>query len=132
MGMSALEKEQIFTELRKYHQDEFPSTMTNQNMTDLLGEFRELEDKIVNMLLSLVNGKVALVDLTPDLRSFANKAKVTPKGDRAEDDNRNLFIAKIEHLSQILNMAGLATFRLKVPRFSKKDQEGKPQEVAKK
>jgi hypothetical protein len=118
--MTAIEKEQIFIELRKYHTEEFPASLSNQNMAQLLGEFRALEDRVISMLLSLVSGKVAFVDLSSDLKAFGQKVKIKSTGDRSEDADRTMFISKIEQLSQIMNIAEVATFKLKVPRVARR------------
>ncbi|HEX3095523.1 MAG TPA: hypothetical protein VHQ20_00200, partial [Patescibacteria group bacterium] len=60
--MSAIDKERIFVELRKYHTDQFPDKLANEDMQALRAEFQIIEDDIVTMLLSLVNGKLGFVD----------------------------------------------------------------------
>ena len=116
MRMAAFEKEKIFVELRKYHTDEFPERMATSKMQQLREEFSVLEDSIINMLLNLVNGKVAFVDHTAELGAFADRVKVKPSGDRSEDDNRRLFISKIEQLKNVLELGRNSNFTLRVPR----------------
>lgn len=117
--MSAIDKEKIFVELRKYHTEQFPDKLASENMQTLRDEFLIIEDNIVTMLLSLVNGKLGFVDFEPELASFQKKVKVTKVSDRKEDDNRNFFLAKIAHLNELLLIAKGAIFKLKVPRVPK-------------
>ena len=120
--MSAFEKEKIFVELRKYHTDEFPKKMSTEKMEKLHTDFVELEDHVVNMILSLVNGKVAFVDLTKEITTFTNLVKIKPAGDRAEDKDRTFFLSKIKQLLAILNIAKESTFKLRLPRGVKATQ----------
>lgn len=117
--MSAIDKEKIFVELRKYHTDAFSDKLSTADMDELREEFAEVEDATVSMLLNLVNGKQGFVDLSQDLISFKDKVKIVKGGNKAEDEDRNFFIAKIDHLESILNIAKQAVFRLKVPRVAK-------------
>ncbi len=117
--MSASEKENIYVELRQYHLEQFPDQMVNSNMESLRKSFLEFEDKIVTMLVGLVNGKVAYEDLSEELKAFGNKVKILPSGDRAEDNDRNFFKTKIEHLEKMLSLGELANFKLKIPRAPK-------------
>lgn len=114
--MTAVQKEQIFTELRKYHLDEFPDSLVNSDMNDLLSEYRELEDQIISMLLGLVNGKSEYQDLSKELEDFLSKAKPVLKGDKAEASDRQHFLSKIEQLEHILKIAAMASFTVKPPR----------------
>lgn len=114
--MTAVQKEQIFVELRKYHLDEFPESLVNTDMNYLLSEYRALEDEIISMLLGLVNGKSEFVDLSKDLSAFEEKAKPMLKGDKAEESDRKRFLSKIEQLSHILQLASMASFVVKPPR----------------
>lgn len=117
--MSAIDKEKIFVELRKYHTEEFPEKLATEEMQTLREEFSEIEDNIVTMLLSLVNGKLGFVDFEQELNAFAKKIKSTKTTDRAEDKNREFFITKIAHLNQLLLIAKSAIFKLKIPRVAK-------------
>ena len=117
--MSAIDKEKIFVELRKYHTEEFPEKLANEEMQALREEFQIIEDDIVTMLLSLVNGKLGFVDFKKELADFTEKVKVLKTGDRSEDENRNFFLAKIAHLKELLEIAEHAIFKLKVPRVPK-------------
>ena len=117
--MSAIDKEKIFVELRKYHTEQFPDKLVNEDMQELREEFQVIEDDIVTMLLSLVNGKLAFVDFDKELKSFQNKIKITKAGDRKEDENRQFFQAKITHLQELLEIAKASIFKLKIPRVPK-------------
>lgn len=117
--MSAIDKEKIFVELRKYHTEQFPDKLATEDMQELREEFQIIEDDIVTMLLSLVNGKLAFVDFEKELADFQKKVKITKAGDRKEDENRKFFEAKITHLNDLLQIAKSAIFKLKVPRVAK-------------
>lgn len=114
--MSAIEKEKIFVELREYHTEAFPDAFSTPLMSELREEYSVVEDDTVSMLLNLVNGKVAFVDLSVGLEKFKEKVKVTKSTEKKEVADRNFFIAKIEHLEKILGIAKGATFHLKIPR----------------
>lgn len=117
--MSAIDKEKIFVELRKYHADAFPDTLANEEMQNLRKEFQIIEDDIVTMLLSLVNGKLGFVDFKKELAEFEKKAKVSKTTDKIETENRNFFTLKISHLKELLLIAESAIFKLKIPRVPK-------------
>lgn len=114
--MTAIQKEQIFVELRKYHLDEFPSTFANDDMKALHDEFLEIEDTVITMLLGLVNGKTEYADLSPDVKKFTDKVAATPAVEKNEVTNKALFLSKAEQISQILKMASLGSFMIKAPR----------------
>lgn len=114
--MSAVQKEQIYTELRKYHLDELPESFPNSGMNDLLSEYRNLEDEIIAMLLGLVNGKSEYVDLSNNLNDFIQKAQPLLEGDITETDDRKHFTDKSEQLARILQMAKQASFTIRPPR----------------
>lgn len=117
--MSAMDKEKIFVELRKYHTEEFPEKLATEEMQALREEFLEIEDNIVTMLLSLVNGKLGFVDFEKELNDFGKKVKSTKTTDRSEDANREFFVSKITHLTELLLIAKNSIFKLKVPRVAK-------------
>lgn len=114
--MTAVQKEQIFTELRKYHLDEFPESLVNSDMNELLSEYRELEDEVISMLLGLVNGKSEFSDMSPNLKSFHDKVRPEAKGDKAELQDRKHFESKAEQLEHIVKIAEHASFTVKPPR----------------
>ncbi len=127
--MTAFEKEQIFVELRKYHLDEFPKSLSTPKMQDLFVEYKGIEDKIVSMIFGLVNGKTEFVDLSQDLINFNKKAKKTSTSDKAEEADRDLFLSKSAHLSLILNIAAAGTFKLRPVRKPKIIRSTNPREV---
>ena len=111
--MSAVQKEQIYVELRQYHLDEFPANLANSDMNDLLDEYRVLEDEIISMLLGLVNGKSEYIDMTAKLKAFSNKAAPSLKGDKTESQDREHFASKIQQLQKIIELAQKASFTVK-------------------
>jgi hypothetical protein len=117
--MSAIDKEKIFVELRKYHIEQFPDKLVNEDMQTLREEFQVIEDNIVTMLLNLVNGKLGFVDFKKELAEFEGKVKVSKSTDKSEIENRNLFVTKIAQLNDLLLMAEGAIFKLKIPRVAK-------------
>lgn len=110
--MSAYEKEHILTELRQYHLEEFP-VFASEELNGFLEEFRDLEDIIINMLLSLVNGKAEYVDYSSKIDVFEPKLQTaafqSPEGESA----KKLFISKIALLRRFLEIAQSATFTLR-------------------
>src|SRR5688572_20699519 len=124
--MSAADKEKIFVELRKYHQDAFSEQMVNEDMNRLRNELENIEDKLVNMILGLVNGKTEFVDMGEDLRNFKKKIKILPSGARQEDGDRKFFKSKVDQLDNILQIASQGTFKLKIPRYPKAVREERP------
>ena len=100
--MNPVNKEKIFEELRNYHVQQFPDKFKNPIVSDLRVEFGDLEDKIVGMILSLVNGKAEFLDSTADLNSFQDKLTRTLPEDGANDANRNLFTSKISLLTDLM------------------------------
>ncbi len=117
--MSAMDKEKIFVELRKYHTEQFPDKLVNEDMQNLREEFQVIEDDIVTMLLSLVNGKLGFVDFKKELTEFENKVKISKNTTKSEVENRNLFMSKISLLKELLVIAENAVFKLKIPRVPK-------------
>lgn len=117
--MSAIDKEKIFVELRKYHLSKFPAKLASQEMVNFRTEFGALEDKIISMILSLVNGKAGFIDASEELEVFKNKIKIRQAGDRLEDTDRNLFAAKIVQLQNVLAIAKGSTFKLRKTRLAK-------------
>lgn len=117
--MSAIDKEKIFAGLRKYHTEQFPDKLATADMKDLREEFQVIEDNIVGMLLSLVNGKLGFVDFEKELEDFEKKVRITKATDKKENDNRNFFKTKIDRLSELLAIAKSSIFKLKIPRAVK-------------
>lgn len=122
--MSAFEKEKIFVELREYHQNQLPSGKAGGVVLSLGKEFEELEDKIISMILSLVNGKLEYVELNDELNTFKEKIIEETKDDKSQDSNRIFYIAKIDHLNKILGLAEEGTFRLRAPRQPRSEGRG--------
>ncbi len=114
--MSAIQKEQIYVELREYHLDELPETLSNSDMNDLLKEYRVIEDEIISMLLGLVNGKTEFADMTGPLQTFKSKVQPFIGGDKTEDKDREHLLSKITQLEHILNLAAKASFTIRPPR----------------
>jgi chromosome segregation ATPase len=122
--MSSIEKEKIFIELREYHTFQFPEHLASEQLADLRAEFEVLEDKIVNMILSLVNGKQEYVELKDELEEF--KARIASADKVANDDtDRTFFLEKIDKLVGILAVAKESTFKLKPPRYRKEAEKPK-------
>lgn len=114
--MDAKNKEKVFEELRNYHLKEFPVVAANIELNDLRSEFGELEDKIIGMLLSLVNGKAEFVDATDELDAFKTKLdKYSPEN--GENESKDVFASKISWLRNILVLAKESNFKLRVKRF---------------
>jgi hypothetical protein len=115
--MSALDKEKIFEELRNYHTQKF-TTIKNPELNDLRTEFVEMEDRIVGMILSLVNGKAEFSDATKELVKFQKKLERTAPA-KSDEASRNLFVAKIGKLENLLAFAKKSDFKLKKIRPNK-------------
>ena len=119
IDMSAIDKEKIFVELRKYHTEEFPEKFTTEEMQSLRDDFLIIEEDIVTMLLSLVNGKLGFVDFEKELKDFEGKVKSVKPTSKVEEKDRDFFITKIALLNDLLLIAKNAIFKLKVPRVAK-------------
>ena len=127
--MTAFEKEQIFVELRKYHLDEFPKSLSTPKMQDLFIEYKGIEDKIVSMIFGLVNGKTEFVDLSQDLIIFNKKAKKSSTSDNVSEVDRALFLSKSALLSLFLTISAALTFYLRPFRKPKIIRSTNPREV---
>ncbi len=127
--MSAFEKEKIFIELRKYHLEGFPKTLSSQEMTSLLVEYKEIEDAIVSMIFGLVNGKTAYVDFSTQLKDFDKKARPGISTNKIETSDRELFLSKSSQLSTIINIAAAGNFKLRPVRNPKIIRSTNPREV---
>lgn len=117
--MSAIVKEKIFDELRRYHVQVLPKKLATERMDLARDQLGLIEDKIIAMLLSLVNGKAIFADSTEELEAFRRKIETTSPADELEKKNKGLFIAKIDWLQQILAMAKEPNFELRKPRVKK-------------
>jgi hypothetical protein len=111
--MDAQNKEKIYEELRNYHLEQFPDKVRNPIMKDLRIEFGVLEDKIIAMLLSLVNGKAEYADPSGDIQSFDERLhRAVPEG-HDDEESMNLFATKIAKLREIVEVAKNAEFKLR-------------------
>lgn len=110
--MSAIDKEKIFEQLRNYHTDEFPAKMKNAEMETLRVKFNAVEDRVVGMILSLVNGKTEYIDSAKELEAFQAELK-TISTTSAEQSNKDLFESKINKLTEIMVLARDSDFQLR-------------------
>jgi hypothetical protein len=110
--MSAIDREKIFEKLRNYHTDEFPEKMKNPEVDALKVKFNAVEDRVVGMILSLVNGKAEYIDSTKELTDFQATLKSMP-AIASDEANKNLFASKIEKLIEIMDMARESGFTLR-------------------
>ena len=116
--MSAIYKEKIFEELRNYHTRRLPAKIENPQVDDLRTKFNLVEDRIVGMILSLVNGKTEFVDSTKELNTFETALNSMPAN--SEDEaNKNIFVSKIKSLGEIMIMARESDFKLRKVRGAK-------------
>jgi hypothetical protein len=111
--MSAIDKEKIFDELRNYHTHRFPVKIKNLELDNLRAEFVEMEDRIVGMILSLVNGKAEFMDATKELEAFQKKLETIGQTGHMDETSRNLFAAKIGKLEDLMVFAKKSDFKLK-------------------
>jgi hypothetical protein len=117
--MSAIAKEKVFDELRKYHLDAFPKKLATERMDEMRAEFELTEDKVITMLLRLVNGKEVFADTTKELHEFQKKIEALPQASPDEVENQNLFKLKINGLLDILAFAKQSDFQLRKVRLKK-------------
>lgn len=120
--MSAHQKENVFIKLRDYHLNTFPDKMSSSLMEQSKIDFQIIEDKIINMLLNLVNGKGLYVDFVPELKSFEVEMTAKKSDDPIEFENRTLFTTKIRNLREVLKFALDADFKMRTPRFTKESK----------
>jgi|SRR3989338_3353604 len=117
--MSAIVKEKIFDELRRYHVQVLPKKLATERMDSARDQLGLIEDKVIAMLLSLVNGKAIFADSTEELQAFRRKIELPSASEEMEKKNKGLFVAKIDWLLQILLMAKEPNFELRKPRVKK-------------
>ncbi len=117
--MSAIVKEKIFDELRRYHVQVLPKKLATERMEDAKESLSLIEDKIIAMLLSLVNGKAVFADSTEELEAFRRKIELPSASEEIEKKNKGLLVAKVDWLVQILAMAKEPNFVLRKPRVKK-------------
>lgn len=110
----AMNKEKIFEELRNYHLTQF-SDKISLEVNNLKIEFGLIEDKIIGMLLSLVNGKGEFIDSAQELNTFRDKLN-TAASDDIDTASRNLFASKIGKLLDIMVFAKESNFKLRTVR----------------
>ena len=111
--MSAINKERIFEQLRNYHLQQFPATVKNLRVNEFRAEFGTIEDKVIGMLLKLVDGKEEFADSTSELNAFQDKINRHMPENGEDEESRNLFITKIGQLSGILTLAKESGFTLR-------------------
>lgn len=119
--MSGHQKEVIFVELRQYHLDEFPASLSSPELNLLHEEFKLLEDEVVNMVLGVINGKVEFEDKSNQLNDFGLKLEEVNNTADSKTD-KQLFADKVTHLKKIMEIARKAGFplrRQRPPRISK-------------
>lgn len=116
--MSSIDKEKILVELREYHLTELPEKLSSETLTSLRAEFAEFEDKFINMVLSLVNGKDVFVDLKSEISHFQKGLKSNTDG-KAKDIE--LFNQKIDALLKTLAIAEESSFKLRKVRAPRND-----------
>jgi hypothetical protein len=117
--MNAYAKEKVFDELRKYHQDAFPEKLATARMDEMKTEFVETEDRIITMLLRLVNGKEGFVDSSRELNSFKDRVENLSSASPTEEKFQDLFNLKISRLLDILALAKESNFQLRKVRVPK-------------
>ncbi len=117
--MNANNKEAVFEELRNYHTERFPEKIEDSQLHDLRIKFGELEDQIIGMILSLVNGKTEFVDSSEDLNSFQDRLNTISRGEKQNDPVENIFASKISKLLEILDLTKKFDFQLRPARRAK-------------
>jgi hypothetical protein len=117
--MSAIVKEKIFDELRRYHVQTWPKKLATERMQEAKDQLGLIEDKIIGMLMGLVNGRSVFADSTEELEAFRQKLN-RPSGYEAEEkNNQAIFTSKIDWLQQILLMAKEPNFQLRKQKVSR-------------
>jgi hypothetical protein len=116
--MSGINREKIFQELRNYHTYQLPDKIYNPEVIDLKNKFDIVEDRIIGMILSLVNGKNEFIDSTKELKSFHTKLESMNTSTR-DEIGKNLFESKISKLGEIMILAKESGFQLKKIRGTK-------------
>lgn len=114
--MASADKEKILVELRAYHTTPFADSLSSDAVSVLRHNFADLEDEIVSSILNLVNGKAEYVSYDKQLSD--QKKKVVKLTD-IEQQEKELFLQKIEQLGAILAAAEQAQFKMRPARFRK-------------
>ncbi|HYE22788.1 MAG TPA: hypothetical protein VD998_04335 [Verrucomicrobiae bacterium] len=110
--MNAKDKEIVYDELRSYHLNVIPEKLSTETMNNYRIEFGLIEDKVVSMLLQLVNGKTAFVDHSKEIESFEEKVKLSATA-LNENHDRSLLSTKMGKLKEIVALAKLMPFELR-------------------
>jgi hypothetical protein len=117
--MNPIAKEKIYEELRQYHVEAFPAKLASDRIKDLKIQFVALEDRVIGMLLSLVNGKAVFTDDSSELNAFKQKIENPSAVNPEEENTLAVFVSKINRLLEMLTMAKNANFQLRKIRIKK-------------
>ncbi len=117
--MASADKEKILTELRNYHTTPFEDKLSSDAATVMRVKFATLEDEIIAMILGLINGKVEYSNFDKQLATFKKSVSSLADNSKAEKVEKELFVTKIDQLSEVLKLAEAANFRLRPPRYRK-------------
>ncbi len=116
--MSGIQKEKILQQLRDYHINQFPDKIFNPEVMDLKNKFDIVQDRIIGMILRLVNGKNEFVDSTKELKSMHRKLESMDASTK-DEFSKNLLGSKITKLGEIMILAKESGFQLKKIRAAK-------------
>jgi hypothetical protein len=122
--MSASDKEKILTELREYHVNAETALLASDSTTRLKTEFTEIEDKIINMILSYVNGKAEFVDFSSEVEEFKKKVLAQTTETPEEKEDQKYLLSKLEQLKNILDVASKSIFKLRPQRYTRTTPRG--------
>jgi|GEM_PF-3577516 len=114
--MSSDVRNQLYISLRAYHESLFSPKPSNAQFDQLRKDLELIQDQIINMILSFVNGKAVFLDNSPDLDTLQARVKASPAQSEPEKKDKEMLTSKIGLLMDMLALASKATFKLRKPR----------------
>jgi hypothetical protein len=117
--MQVSEKEQIYTQLREYHEHDTQLRTSNVKVSSLQIELEGLKEETVNTVLRFINGKSEFADVSGPLNKFKEKVDEAKSGGPADTKDKTSLLMKIGRLQEIVTLASKSHFRLKPVKAAK-------------
>jgi hypothetical protein len=117
--MQVSEKEQIYTQLREYHEMDKQFRTSDAGVINLQTELEGIKEETVNSVLRFVNGKSEFSDVSGTLTKFKDKISGAKSSGTADSNNKSSLLVKVGKLQEIVLLASKAHFRLKPVKMAK-------------